>query len=153
MPPDIEKPKLYVGCGLTNAPREFTDRVDLLKAKLREEDWDVMEFLGTVAGTAEDVYQRDIVENVGGCDAFVGIFDEPSTGLGFELNESLRLGKPTLGVAHVDTRVTRLVLGAASYHENFNFWLYEDMVEDVPAIVAEEFSVVYHALARVTHGD
>jgi len=141
------KKKLYVGCGLTQAPEEFKNQVEELKNRLRE-DWEVMEFLGLVAGNEADVYQRDIVDNVGGCDVFLGVCDEPSIGLGYELRESIVLGKPTLGVAHVDSKVTRLILGAPTFNPNFNFRRYEDMVEDVPAIVVEEFEVVRNALVH-----
>lgn len=79
----VEKKKLYVSCGLTLAPQEFKDKVERTKEKLGV-DWDVMQFLGTTAGTEIDVYEVDINQNVGGCDAFVGVMDEPSWGLGYE---------------------------------------------------------------------
>ena len=143
------KKKLYVGCGLTQASEVSKDQVEELKDRLRE-DWDVMEFLGLVAGNEADVYQRDIVENIGGCDAFLGVCDEPSIGLGWELRESIGLGKPTLGVAHVDSKVSRLVLGAPAFNPNFRFRRYENMVENVPAIVVEEFEVVRNGLLQPT---
>ena len=139
------KKKLYVVCGLTQASEEFKDQVEALKARLGTE-WEIMEFLGLVAGNEADVYQRDIIDNVGGCDAFLGVFDEPSIGLGWELRESIGLGKPTLGVAHVDSKVTRLILGAPAFNPNFKFRRYENMVEDVPPIVVEEFAVVRNSL-------
>lgn len=140
-----EKKKLYVGCGLTQASENFKDQVEELKDRLST-DWEVMQFLGLVAGSSADVYQRDIVENVGGCDAFLGVCDEPSIGLGWELREAIILGKPTLGVAHVGSKVTRLVLGAPMFNSNFTFRRYERMVEDVPAIIAEEFTVIRNSL-------
>ena len=134
-----EKPRLYVGCSLTHAPQEFKDGVEVVKKHLARE-WEVMHFLGTTAGTEKDVYQVDIRQNVGGCDAFVGIMDEPSWGLGFETREALLLGKPSLLVAHVGSRVTRLALGATHFHPELTFERYEDMVEDVPELVRNTFS-------------
>ncbi len=141
----MEKKKIYVGCSLTTAPEEFKENVEEVKDRLRS-DWEVMEFLGLVAGTPEDVYQKDIIENVGGCDAFVGICDEPSIGLGMEIQAATALQKPTLAVAHVDSRVTRLILGAPAFNPTMAFRRYENMVEDVPRIVAEEFEVVCNAV-------
>jgi hypothetical protein len=138
---DIEKKKLYVGCGLTLASEEFKSRVEDLKDRLSK-NWEIMQFLGLVDGTAEDVYRKDIIENVGGCDAFLGVCDEPSIGLGWELCESTGLKKPTLAVAHMGSKVTRMVLGAPAFHSTMKFRRYEDMVEDVPEIVREEFAVV-----------
>jgi hypothetical protein len=137
----MEKPKLYVGCGLTLASEGFKNNVELLKDGLRS-DWEVMEFLGLTDGTEVDVYQKDIIENVGGCDAFLGVCDEPSIGLGWELREATVLQKPTIAVAHVDSRITRLLLGAPAFNETMRFRSYENMVEDVPAILGEEFTVV-----------
>ncbi len=139
---ELEKKKLYVGCGLTFASEKFKNDVEELKTVLNR-DWQVLEFLGLVAGTAADVYQRDIVVNVGSCDAFVAIADEPSIGLGYEIcaaSEVFR--KPTLAVAQVNSKVTRMLLGAAEVQPNMLFIPYENMVRDVPIIVGETFAGV-----------
>ena len=139
------KKNLYIGCGLTLAPQEFKDRVEELKTALGQ-DWHVMEFLGLVDGTSADVYQRDIVDNVGGCDAFVAIADEPSIGLGYELAVAAEVhGIPVLATAHVDSKVTRLLLGAAEVLPNVTFTPYQDMVHDVPGIVRAQFASVLEA--------
>lgn len=136
----VKKKKLYVGCGLTLAPQQFKDEVERTKEEL-DEDWEVMQFLGTTAGTEVDVYQVDIVQNVGGCDAFVGIMDEPSWGLGYETHEAIDKGKPTLLVAHAASKITRLALGAPHFVD-ISFRRYEDMVRDAPDIAREEFAAV-----------
>jgi hypothetical protein len=142
-----KNPELYVGCGLTHAPKEFVYQVDALKERLRE-DWEVLEFFGLGEGTPEDIYQKDIIENVGGCDAFVGICDEVSQGLTWELREAAMLRKPTLAVAHKDTLVSRVITGAPAFNPTMSFRRYENMVEDVPAIVLEEFAVVRNSIIR-----
>lgn len=137
-----KKKKLYVGCGLTLAPQEFKDQVEATKAALGA-DWEVMQFLGTTAGTAADVYRVDILENVGGCDAFLGIADEASFGLGFETREALERGKPVLLVASHASIVTRLALGAAEYYPDLmTVQRYDDMVGDVPRLAQAAFSRV-----------
>jgi hypothetical protein len=138
----VEKKRLYVGCGLTLAPQAFKKNIELLKIALRK-DWDVLEFLGLTAGSAADVYRRDIVENVGTCDAFIAVADEPSIGLGYEIaiaTEKFR--KPVLATAHVKSKVTRMLFGAVELHENMTFQPYEDMVRDVPSIAEKTFAVV-----------
>src|SRR6266404_5880265 len=103
-----EMKKLYVGASLTYASEKFKGQIRLLKERLRD-DWEVMEFLGLTDGSEIDVYRRDIVDNVGGCDAFLGVCDEPAISLGWELCEAVTLGKPTLGVAHVSSKISRMV--------------------------------------------
>ncbi len=139
--PDLVKPELYVGCGLTLAPEPFKDEVERTKRVLSA-DWHVMEFLGLVDGTPADVYDRDIIDNVGGCDAFLAVLDEPALGLGWEMSEAVRLGKPTLGVLHVNSRVSRLVFGAAARFPNLEVLTYEDMVVDVPHLARQVFADV-----------
>jgi len=141
MTKSLESATLYVGCGLTNAPEDFKEGVELLKDTLKK-DYDVFEFVGLTAGTPEDVYRWDIEHCVTDCDLFVGVCDYPSIGLGWELNESIKLDKPTLGVAHEKALVTRLVLGAAAVKPNFTFRRYNDLVADVPQYIEQQLVAV-----------
>jgi hypothetical protein len=125
------KTKLYVGCSLTHASDEFKTSVENLKKTLRMGGYEVFDFVGLVNGTPKDVYNWDIGHCIKDCDAFIGICDFPSIGLGWEMNEAIRLGKPSLGVAHNDAHVTRLVIGAAEVEPNFRFERYKDLVKDV----------------------
>lgn len=143
----IFEPKLYVGCGLTNAPEEFKESVETMKIQLKER-YDVFDFVGLVAGTSEDVYKWDIEHCVADCDMFIGVCDYPSIGLGWELNEAVSLGKPTLGVAHQDSLVTRLLLGAAGLKPNFEFTRYHNLVEDVPKMVDEKI-LAMQSIAKI----
>ena len=137
-----EKPKLYVGCALTGAPRDFNDNVEAVKEELGTQ-WRVLNFLGLVAGTASDVFKQDI-GNVDECDAFLAITDLPSTGLGMEIGRAVELRKPTLLVAQADTRVTRMVLGAAEMLPEFSFGTYEEMQHDLPPLVNRTFAHILH---------
>jgi hypothetical protein len=142
---NLEKPKLYVGCSLTLAPPEFVRDVEETKERLNDK-WEVMEFLGLGAAEPGDVYRKDIIDNVGGCDAFLGIADEPAWGLGFETREAMILKKPTLLVAQNNRRITRLALDAPLFNPTMRFRRYENMKEDVPRIVLEEFEIVEDAV-------
>lgn len=134
--------KLYVGCSLTHAPEAFKTKVEDLKTVLRQQGYEVFDFVGLVAGTARDVYEWDIGHCIGDCDGFIGICDEASIGLGWELGEAVRLGKACLAVAHTSAKVTRLVLGAAEAETNLRFETYEDLVGDIPPLVDELFASV-----------
>lgn len=103
--------KLYIGCSLTQAPEDFKQKVERAKDSLREK-YEILDFIGLVNGTANDVYNWDIHTCVATCDVFVAIVDLPSIGLGYELGVAIeKLEKPTLILAHQDAKVTRLVLG------------------------------------------
>jgi hypothetical protein len=139
--------KLYIGCSLTQASEAFKDQVEALKAALRDDGYEVLEFIGLVKGTPKDVYEWDLRHCVGGCDAFVGICDYPSLGLGWELSEAVRLGKPALAVAHADSKITRLVIGAAEVEPNLTFARYTSLVDDVPRLIKEHFHA-HHSTAH-----
>lgn len=116
--------KLYVGCGLTDAPESFVQSVDAFKASLRGLGHEVFDFVGLVGGTAADVYNWDIGHCVKNCDAFIAICDYPSTGMGWELSVATNRKIPVLALAHEKTKVTRLVTGAASVEPNVTFQTY-----------------------------
>ncbi len=104
-----QKKKIYVGCALTHAPEKFRKDVILLKEELRKH-YDVLDFVGLKGLTPRKVYKHD-TSCVRSCDLFVSICDYPSLGLGFELGLAVEIGKPILAFAHVDSKVSRLVLG------------------------------------------
>lgn len=125
--------KIYVGCSLTQAPNDFKQSVEWLKAGLRDAGYETLEFLGLTHGTARDVYEHDIHNCVGKCDFFLAICDLPSIGLGYELGTAVeKHGIPTLAVAHVDSKVTRLVLGVS--HPLFHFERYGEMAEVIDMV-------------------
>ena len=130
---------LYVGCALTHATDEFKGNVQALKERLKKV-CNILEFIGLVDGTAQDVYNHDINVCVRGCNLFVGICDQVSIGLGYELAVQIEdRKKPALAVAHVDSRVTRLVLGIDQ--PNFEFKNYESF-EDLYNIIVEKIETL-----------
>lgn len=128
------KARIYVGCSLTLAPEAFKRQVEEFKLSLRRAGHEVFDFIGLVNGTPKDVYEWDIGHCIRDCDVFVAICDEPSIGLGWELSEAARLGKPILAVAHNDAKVTRLLLGAAEVEPNLEFVRYASLPEILPAV-------------------
>ena len=129
--------RVYVGCSLAKAPDPFKKSITTLKQELSK-SFDVLEFLGQTKGTDTDVYQHDM-SCVANADFVVAICDEPSTGLGVELERARLLQKPVLVVAHTGSQVSRLVLGMAEAEPTMRFMRYENLVPDVPRF-AEMFS-------------
>ncbi len=131
---------LYIGCALTHATEEFKQNVQNLKERLKDV-CSVLEFIGLIDGTAEDVYNHDINLCVRRCSLFVAICDQASTGLGYELAVQVEDRKRSaLAVAHTDSKVTRLVLGIKQ--ANFEFKTYDDFDDLYNIIVKKIESLV-----------
>lgn len=138
---ELVKPKLYVGCGLTHASEEFKEQVEQTKLALGT-DWEVLKFLGLGLAEPGEVYQKDIITNVGTCEAFVGILDEPSWGLGYESAKADARGVPVMLAHHVDSKVTRLATDAPIWMPNVIVVEYVDMAEDIPRLAQEHISPI-----------
>ncbi len=139
-----EARKLYVGCGLTHAPETFRNSVDGFKKVLRSNGHEVFDFVGLVAGTEADVYNWDIGHCVARADLLIGVCDEPSIGLGWELAVAAeKLEIPVLATAHTDSKVTRLIHGAAEVLPNVQFASYDNLEHDIPPLVDEILLAAY----------
>ncbi len=128
--------RIYVGCSLTQAPEEFRNSIEAFKDSLRDQGHEVFNFVGLQGGTEADVYNWDIQRCVRKCDVFVGVCDYPSIGLGWELAEAKNFGKPVLMLAHEQSQITRLALGAAVVEPNVHFTEYAnaDFSDAIPLI-------------------
>lgn len=122
--------KIYIGCALTHAPQEYKDMIDSLKRILREK-YEILDFIGLVNGTAQDVYKWD-TNCVKTCDYFIAECTYPSIGLGAELGTALEIGKPVLAVAHESAKVTRYVLGVTK--PDYTFARYKELQDLVDII-------------------
>lgn len=94
-----------------------------------EQQFEVLGFLGLTQGSPVDVYRWDIEGCVASADLFVAMCDYPSTGLGLEIGAALwRYDVPTLGLASVESKVTRIILGVGEEadQELFTFQRYND---------------------------
>jgi len=124
--------KLYIGCSLTQAPKEFREQVEKVKESLRGK-YELLDFKGLVEGTPHDVYLWDIHTCVETCDVFVAICDYPAIGVGYELGTAVeKLHKPTIALAQKDSLVSRLILGIEQPHYRFVRY---NTVEEIPLLV------------------
>lgn len=136
----MSKPKVYVACSLTHAPKKFVGQVEKFKEKL-ESICDVLHFVGISDDTPHDTYLYDVKKCVYGCDLLVAICDYPSTGLGYEMATQVeKRKKPVLAVAHKNSLVTKLILDPKK--AGYEFHRYENLCADV-------LPMVYKKLARM----
>ena len=132
----MRKLRVYVGCSLTHAPVEFRQSVEELKERLRE-ICEVLSFKGlSDANLPHDVYTHDIVDCVYKCDLMVAICDYPSIGLGWEMATQIeKRKKPLLAFAHIDSKVTKLILDPRL--PGYKFIRYKNLCEDICQAVSE----------------
>lgn len=129
--------KVYVGCSLTHAPKEFHDRIDILKNKLREH-YEVLEFIDLTNGTNTDVFLWD-TKCVKDSDLFIADCTYPALGLGYEIGVALENNKQTIAIAEKGARVSRLLLGVTD--KDYIFHWYKHILDIVP-LVEEKLPVV-----------
>jgi hypothetical protein len=130
----MKKIKLYVGCALNNAPKEFVGGVLALRKELSNDPaYEVLEFLGP--GEPQAIYDTDIKECVMKADAMLAVCDVPSLGLGYEMGVLVtKQGKPLFAVAHTTSNVSKLVQGINEDKVPFAFKRYENL-SSVPAML------------------
>jgi hypothetical protein len=135
----LKKKKLYVGCALSHLPQDKKEEFLAMISEIRKElnaRFETLEFLGTGPATPEEVYQKDIVECVGNADCMLAIWDYASGGLGYETCfavEKLRI--PVLAMAHINSSVSRLILGIHGEGKRYIFSRYSASSQIVPVTI------------------
>lgn len=128
---------LYVGCSLTQATAEFRAFVIHLQGELKKEH-ELLEFVGLTAGNEAGVYTHDI-SCVDKADLMIALCDQPSIGLGMEIQRRIDNNRPVLLLAHDKSHVTRMVPGAAKVVDSVYFERYGDL-EDLLGTVNQMIS-------------
>lgn len=127
--------KIYVGCSLMHATKEFRDSINKLQETLCLEGFEVLRFRGfkngKPNGSPGEIYQWDI-HCVKTCDFFLAECSYPSTGLGIEIGIATSLRKPTLAIATKDALVSSMIVGNTA--ENFEFYRYDTINEIIPLL-------------------
>src|SRR4051812_28919326 len=105
---------VYVGCSVTNGSKDLESFIDEFKKGLRMATSAlVLEWIGNSPDrTINDLYTSDF-NNVRHSDAIIAIVDEPSIGLGMEIQEAIVLKRPILCLYRHGRVVSRLLKSAA----------------------------------------
>jgi len=127
--------KIYIGCSLTNAPEAFLGDIKRLKEALYQAGYEMLDFVGTVDGTAEQVVHTDI-SCVLTSDLFLAITTYPSIGLGVELGVAAQARKQVIAAGKKGEKATRMVLGLHVHNLNYKYVEYEDILDLIPVVHA-----------------
>ena len=123
----MSKPKLYVGCSLTQAPLEFITSVENLKLKLAE-SFEILDFFGLAdEPDSTKIYNHDrkcVLES----NLFLAICDFPSIGLGMEIGFAIENQKKIIIAYNSKSKITRMLLGIPKA-QNIQFCQYQDILE------------------------
>jgi nucleoside 2-deoxyribosyltransferase len=141
----MPKPKIYLGCALTNAPLEFREEIVKLREKIKEK-YELIEFFSDPASVSQQSTELEYCQKiyefdkncVQSCDIMLAEVSYPSLGEGMELAFAVTNDKPILAVARDDASVSRMIMGIT--HPKFEFQRYVE-VDDLLNLL-EQFAKV-----------
>jgi len=117
---------LYVGCALNNASTEFVEAVLVFKERLRGH-YEVLDFVGfDPSASSQKIYEFDI-ECAAKADIMFAICDQPSLGLGMEIQKRIELKKQTLILYRKGNKISRMPLGATDAYSFMAVLEYENL--------------------------
>ena len=132
-------PKIYVACGLTNAPPKFLRFILQLKQRLRTK-YQILDFLSDPLDMninqqsleyCQKIYHwdRDQIIN---CDVVVAITDYASTGMGLEMGLAIHYSKPILQFCRPNQILGRMNRGITdTVNLNFEYETIDNILEQV----------------------
>jgi hypothetical protein len=104
----MNKPLIYLGCALTNAPKDFLEYIKYLREQISPYG-EVLDFLGLHHPSVGDAFQFDL-NCVRRCDLMIGDLTYPSLGLGMELGVAVENRKPIITIANDKLAAERLLM-------------------------------------------
>ncbi|MDB5255163.1 MAG: hypothetical protein JWL92_539 [Candidatus Nomurabacteria bacterium] len=147
------KLKVYIGCALSHAPKEYKLRIHSFKSELQKIPWiEVLEFVGALNEEPDPtreplhIYTNDIHHCVGRAVAIIGELSMPSTGLGWELSTAVEKHCiRTMMCAKSGSNVSYVPLGAPLHEKNphATFHWYEDSVLELLPYFLEELKKLH----------
>ncbi len=149
---NMEKIKVYVGCGLTHAPSGYKEAIAIFKQQLSRVLWiEVLEFVTpnsvSSAPDSRHIYRNDIYECVGMAHAMIGDLSYPSTGLGWELGTAIeKHGIRVFMCMHKDATVSHLPIGAQHENNHATLHTYEESILDLLDYFIEELQQLHQVL-------
>lgn len=150
----MKKINVYVGCGLTHAPRRYKQQIASFKDKLREIPWIiVLDFVTTNSlKQIPDpllIYTNDIHDCVGVAHVIIGEVSYPSTGLGWELGTSVEKHSiRTIMCVKRKSLLSNLPKGAPLHQQNGHVSLdiYEKSIMELFPYFIQELQKVYEMI-------
>jgi len=118
---------IYVSSSVTNAPKPYRDFIKKFKQELRTATASlVIEWLDQDAPMLPHDFFRKNLNNVLNSDAMIAIANEPSIGVGMEIQEAIRNQKPLLCLYEQGRTISRLLMAAKEAGE-VRLETYQDM--------------------------
>lgn len=131
---------LYIACSLTQAPKDFKQKIARLKELLRGQGYSVLDFNSLEEDTPADAYRMDL-QYTRECDLLVAVCDHPAIGLGMETMKRIMQGTPLLLAAHADAGISRMLTGAAEVEPSVRLVRFSSM-EELSEIIRRHIAVL-----------
>lgn len=125
---------VYIGCAIKHAPVGTEEFVQKLRKELHKAGLTVLEYVGTDPNvSSREVYMQDI-KQASSADIMIAICDNPSTGMGMEIQKRIELGKK-LYIAHKkDSKISRMCLGLVEEYDFVHLLQFDDVKDIVKAL-------------------
>lgn len=105
---------VYVAASVTHAPDSLEDFVANFKKELRTATSAiVIDWVGKNSPVQVEQFYKRNLNNVRESDVMIALVDEPSIGLGMEIQEAIAMGKPLICLHHEDRTISRLLVHAS----------------------------------------
>ncbi|MEJ0001982.1 MAG: hypothetical protein WDN09_02275 [bacterium] len=110
------KLRVYFACALTHSPPDFQQKIASVKECLKAlPDVELLDFVGLVDGSPQDVYEHDIHTCVKSADLIIADCTHPAIGLGWELGAATEAFRKHVFIVAADgSHLSRLIHGAVS---------------------------------------
>lgn len=136
--------KTYISCPLTHSPEETRQVYKKIQLALdlanlnchAPHTWADPIIKGVVDVTAEQVYKNDY-NHVVTAQLVIAVLNEPSLGVGIELQIAQQYGIPIIGVVHEDVTVSRMALGIPQMLRIIKYKDLPDMLKQLNNVLHE----------------
>lgn len=133
------KIRVYFGCALSHAPKEFIRDIEKIKKALRKRV-EVFDFLGLEHPSISDAYQYD-TNCVRRCDVIIANITYPSLGLGMEMGVALENKKPMITIIDDKTKTTRFLI--SGYVDPYHFSIRYKTISQAVSFIEKKLQYLF----------
>ncbi len=133
------KIRIYLGCALTNAPKEFIKDIEKLK-KILKKKVEIFEFAGLAVPSIAEVYQHD-TNMVRRADAVVANISYASLGLGMEMGIAIENKKPLITLVDDTCKTTRFLI--SGYVDPYHFSLRYKSISQAARFILKKIEYLF----------